>query len=201
MARIERINKARKEQKCSKCGCVIEVGMPYLKATPYRQRPITRCTKCGLKSYETSGSEYVKECGAIVEDWRENYDLNESTADEIASALEELRDQQQDSLDNMPENLQQGDTGQMLQERIDSLECTIDELNKTFHGKTVRVKQRAKLSLKWVSITQTQKTNSGSPKRNTKKSLTARSKNLQKRSMETLLMKHSPILYIRRNTA
>lgn len=129
MARIERINKARKEQKCSKCGCVIEVGMPYLKATPYRQRPITRCTKCGLKSYETSGSEYVKECGAIVEDWRENYDLNESTADEIASALEELRDQQQDSLDNMPENLQQGDTGQMLQERIDSLECTIDELN------------------------------------------------------------------------
>lgn len=129
MARIERINKARKEQKCSKCGEVIAVGMPYLKATPYRQRPIIRCTKCGLKSYETSGSEYVKECGAIVEDWRENYDLNESTADEIASALEELRDQQQDSLDNMPENLQQGDTGQMLQERIDSLECTIDELN------------------------------------------------------------------------
>ena len=129
MARIERINKARKEQKCSKCGEVIAVGMPYLKATPYRQRPIIRCTKCGLKSYETSGSEYVKECGAIVEDWRENYDLNESTAGEIASALEELRDQQQDSLDNMPENLQQGDTGQMLQERIDSLECTIDELN------------------------------------------------------------------------
>lgn len=129
MARIERINKARKEQKCSKCGEVIVVGMPYLKATPYRQRPIIRCTKCGLKSYETSGSEYVKECGAIVEDWRENYDLNESTADEIASALEELRDQQQDSLDNMPENLQQGDTGCMLQERIDSLECTIDELN------------------------------------------------------------------------
>lgn len=129
MARIERINKARKEQKCSKCGCVVEVGMPYLKATPYRQRPIIRCTKCGLKSYETSGSEYVKGCGAIVEDWRENYDLNESTADEIASALEEIRDQQQDSLDNMPENLQYGDTGTMLQERIDSLECTIDELN------------------------------------------------------------------------
>lgn len=84
MARIERINKSRKEQKCSKCGEVISVGSPYFKATPYRQRPIIRCIKCGLKSYETSGSEYIKEVGSIVEDWRENYDLNESTAEEIA---------------------------------------------------------------------------------------------------------------------
>ena len=129
MARIERINKARKETKCCKCGCVIEVGMSYLKATPYRQRPIIRCTKCGLKSYETSGSEYVKECGAIVEDWRENYDIADGTAEDIASALEEIRDQQQDSLDNMPEQLQDGDTGCMLQERIESLDCAIEELN------------------------------------------------------------------------
>lgn len=129
MARIERINKARKEQKCSKCGKTIEVGMPYLKATPYRQRPIVRCTSCGLKSYETSGSEYVKNVGAIVEDWRDDYGLNYNTADEIATALEEIRDQQQDSLDNMPENLQYGDTGQMLQERIDALDSAIDELN------------------------------------------------------------------------
>lgn len=129
MARIERINKARKETKCCKCGAVIEIGMPYLKATPYRQRPIIRCTKCGLKSYETSGSDYVKNIGAIVEDWSEDYDINEGTVDEIATALEEIRDQQQDSLDNMPEQLQEGDTGQMLQERIDSLDCAIEELN------------------------------------------------------------------------
>jgi len=129
VARIERINKARKEQKCSKCGEVVAVGMPYLKATPYRRRPIIRCTKCGLKSYETSGSEYVKNVGAIVEDWRDDYGLNENTADEIATALEEIRDQQQDSLDIMPENLQYGDTGTMLQERIDSLDATIDGLN------------------------------------------------------------------------
>lgn len=129
MARIERINKSRKEQKCSKCGEVIEVGMSYLKATPYRQRPIIRCTKCGLKSYETSGSEYVKEVGSIVEDWQESYDIHDGVAEEIASILEDLRDQQQDSLDNMPEQLQDGDTGMMLQNRIDSLETAIDELN------------------------------------------------------------------------
>ena len=129
MARIERINKARKETKCCKCGAVIEVGMSYLKATPYRQRPIIRCIKCGLKSYETSGSEYIKEVGSIVEDWQESYGLHDGVAEEIASALEELRDQQQDSLDNMPEQLQDGDIGMMLQNRIESLETAIDELN------------------------------------------------------------------------
>lgn len=134
MARIERINKARNKYKCSKCNKTIEVGMPYLKATPYRQRPIIRCTSCGLKSYETSGSEYVKEVGAIVEDWRENYSIEDGTAEEIATTLEEIRDQQQESLDNMPENLQCGGTGEMLQERIESLESAISELENASWG-------------------------------------------------------------------
>lgn len=129
MARIERINKARKEQQCGKCHKLILVGQPYLKATPYRQPSIIRCTTCGLKSYETSGSDFIKEVGAIAEDWRENYSIEDGTAEEIATALEELRDQQQDSLDNMPENLQYGDTGTMLQERIDNLDSVIEELN------------------------------------------------------------------------
>lgn len=129
MARIERIKSARKENKCSKCGKTIEVGMPYLKATPYKQRPIIRCTSCGLKSYETSGSEFIREVGRIAEDWEADYSINEMTAEEIASTLEDIRDQQQDSLDNMPEQLQDGDTGVMLQERIDNLDEVIDELN------------------------------------------------------------------------
>lgn len=128
MARIERVSSSRKEHKCSKCGNTIEVGQPYLKATPYRRPTIYRCIKCGLKSYETSGSEYVKEVGSIVEDWQESYGIRDGVAEEIASTLEDLRDQQQDSLDNMPEQLQDGDTGMMLQGRIDSLETAIDEL-------------------------------------------------------------------------
>ena len=44
------------------------------------------------------------------------------------SDIEELRDTTQESLDNMPEGLQQGDTGQLLQERIDGLESWISDI-------------------------------------------------------------------------
>lgn len=130
MAKIERIKKSTrgKDLKCSKCGHEIAVGETYLKATPYKRAPIIRCTTCGLKQYEISGSSYINEVGAIVEDWTNNIGVSESSAEEIISVLEGLKDQCQESLDNMPENLQYGDTGSMLQERIDSLDGAISEL-------------------------------------------------------------------------
>ncbi len=64
------------------------------------------------------------------------YDLSDqidaaTSVDELESikdGFEELRDETQESLDNMPEGLQQGDTGQMLQERIDQCESLVSEL-------------------------------------------------------------------------
>lgn len=47
--------------------------------------------------------------------------------DEIVSALEDLRDECQGNLDNMPEGLQQGPTGELLQQRVDDLENAISE--------------------------------------------------------------------------
>ena len=129
MARIHMIKKARKQTQCCKCNKIIEVGMSYLKATPYHRRPIIRCTECGLESYETSGSDYIRNVGDIANHWEENFGLSEGVHDDIASELEEIRDQQQESLDNMPESLQEGDTGMMLQERIECLDNVIDELN------------------------------------------------------------------------
>lgn len=130
MAKIVRYTKSTrgKEITCGKCHKEIRPGMEYLKATPYRQRPVIRCVSCGLKEYEASGSEFVREAGAIVEEWRENYGITDSTVDEITEALESLRDQAQDSLDNMPEQLQEADTGVMLQERIDMIESVITDL-------------------------------------------------------------------------
>jgi hypothetical protein len=48
--------------------------------------------------------------------------------DDIVSELEELRDAQQEKLDNMPEGLQQGSTGELLQERYDTVDGVVSEL-------------------------------------------------------------------------
>ena len=52
----------------------------------------------------------------------------EDMRDEIVSDVTELRDTCQDSLDNMPEGLQQAPTGELLQERIDALDSAESEL-------------------------------------------------------------------------
>lgn len=129
MAKIQKIEKSRKEQKCSKCGNIIPVGSEYLKAKPRYRSPIIRCTKCGLRSWETSSSDYIQTVGSLVENWQEDYGVSESTIDDIRSVLEELRDTCQESLDNMPESLQYSETGELLQERIDCLDSAINDLD------------------------------------------------------------------------
>ena len=48
--------------------------------------------------------------------------------EELISNLENLRDTCQESLDNIPEQLQEGNSGQILQERIENLDGVISEL-------------------------------------------------------------------------
>jgi len=127
MAKIEK-PKARKEYKCSKCGETIKVGDTYLKGTPFRRSPVIRCTKCGLRSWELSSSDYVQGVGRVCDCWEEDYGCFEDTTQQIADELSNIQDDVQGSLDNMPEGLQEGDTGQLLQERIDTLSDAISEL-------------------------------------------------------------------------
>jgi hypothetical protein len=47
----------------------------------------------------------------------------------VAEALRELGQEQQDKYDNMPEGLQQGDTGQMLEERASGCDSWADEID------------------------------------------------------------------------
>ena len=121
MAKVEYINKARKEYKCSKCGEIIKVGEPYRKLVFFRRRPIVRCAKCGFKNWETRASEYGRSVGQIVEDWRDIYEMHEDTAENIASDLEDIKSDCEDRLDNIPEQLRDADAGTLLQERIDNL--------------------------------------------------------------------------------
>ena len=127
MAKIEK-PKARKEYKCSKCGETIKVGETYLKGTPFRRSPVIRCTKCGLRRWELSSSDYVQGVGRVCDCWEEDYGCDEDTAQSIADELDTIKDDCQDSLDNMPEGLQEGDTGQLLQERIDNLDSAVSDL-------------------------------------------------------------------------
>ena len=129
MAKIQRVAKSRKEWKCGKCGKVIAVGDPYLYAEPAFRPRIVRCTDCGLKPYETSSSEYIQTIGALQDNWIRDYGTGDDAVEGIKDALQELMDTAQDSFDNMPEQLQDSDSGMTLQERIDSLESAIDDLD------------------------------------------------------------------------
>ena len=64
-----------------------------------------------------------------IEDWSpENPEDVEEFVDIIKGELEDLRDETQDRLYNMPEQLQESDSGQLLQERIDECDNLINEL-------------------------------------------------------------------------
>lgn len=53
----------------------------------------------------------------------------ESVKDEIYSEIEDLKSETEGNLDNMPDGLKEGDTGQLLQERIDGLDGVLSELD------------------------------------------------------------------------
>lgn len=128
MGKVVKVQHSRKEWKCSRCREVIPVGSPYLKGELNFSKPIIRCCKCGLEAWEVTTSDYQLSVGEILYRWQENYDANEEGRDSIVSDLESIRDDLQDRLDNMPESLQNAETGQILQDRIDSLESAISDL-------------------------------------------------------------------------
>lgn len=129
MAKVQVIQKSRKEYKCSKCGKVIPVGSKYYKGEINFGPTIIRCSDCKLEAWEVTTSDWQLSTGAIINRWEENYGLSESTPEEIRNEIESIMSDQQDRLDNMPEGCQEGDVGQLIQERIDACEATMDELD------------------------------------------------------------------------
>jgi hypothetical protein len=62
-----------------------------------------------------------------IEDYATAEDLK-SDLEDIASEIRQLGEEQDDKFNNMPEGLQQGDVGQLLEERRDACESWADEL-------------------------------------------------------------------------
>ena len=89
-------------------------------------------SKTRPRASELTQSAYYSTLYSIVEQIEDfsadsAEDLSEF-AESIKTELEDLRDTTQESYDNMPENLQYSPTADLLQERVDSLESGISEI-------------------------------------------------------------------------
>lgn len=130
MSKIQLITKSRKEYVCGRCHSVIPAGSSYYKGELNFSKPVIRCTKCKLESWEVTTSDYIKSVGEIVYYWQENYPITEEfdSHEGILSELEDIRDDIEERFSNIPESLQDAEIGEILQDRIDQLDEAISDL-------------------------------------------------------------------------
>lgn len=83
-------------------------------------------SKTPFRRSQLTGSEYL---GTLyeIEDDKAKIDTLDDASD-IIERYRALAEETQEKLDNMPQGLQEGDTGQMLQERIDACENAASEI-------------------------------------------------------------------------
>lgn len=129
MSQITRIEKSRKAFKCQKCGKELPVGTAYLRGKRNFAKDIIRCTDCGLQPYELSSSDYVRDIGHLKDSWEDDFGTGDGCWEELSSNLNDIRTDLQERLDNMPEQLQECGSGEVLQNRIDGLDAAIDALD------------------------------------------------------------------------
>lgn len=122
MPRVHYVKKARKDNPAVSAGepyywWKFRYGGKHYSATPPRRSQLTQ-------------SAFLSELYELEDTLAEPDTLGEleEIRDELVKGLEELRDMAQESLDSMPEPLQEGDTGQLLQERVDGLEGWVSDL-------------------------------------------------------------------------
>jgi len=140
MARVNVIQKARKAQgKCTKCGTEIKVGDPYRFWKFRFGAPIPRCmkTECTPRPSDLTQSEFYirlyeiqESLEVAMQDFNDNGELSDlsSSISSAADQVRELGEECQEKLDNMPEGLQAGDSGQLLENRAQECEGKADEL-------------------------------------------------------------------------
>jgi hypothetical protein len=156
MARIKTVTKAQKDQgACEQCGKALPAGSGYKWTKANRYSPKRkRCLDCPTwtqselttsklatayagqeQAYQAldalSAADYMTAQdheGTEIFDGAAFIASVESILDDCGTAAEECRDDVQEGFDNMPEGLQQGPTGELIQERVDLLESWQMEL-------------------------------------------------------------------------
>ena len=134
MGRVYHVKKAKKDN------TVVSKGEPYyymifrMGATPTRKFGFAR--KVLFKNYpkpsQMTMNAYKAAIRSISEEFSsENFyrDSYEDTVSDIVSRLEEVRDNAQESYDNMPDHLaESSSSGELLRERMETAEANIDTI-------------------------------------------------------------------------
>lgn len=110
----------------------IQIGEPYYWWKP-RWGP-KRKQKTPPKRSQLTGSAYLSWLYDFQDETLANFqpknkDDFEARLEEIKQEISAQKEEQEEKLDNMPEQLQEADSGQMIQERIDALENAESELD------------------------------------------------------------------------
>lgn len=125
MAKLTR-QKARKEYVCSKCKKSIKKGEEYQKIIAMYKKPQIVCSDCKIARSELTSSEYY----AWLFNLQDN--LKIETIEDIEILLGEIENQKEEleeKYENIPEQLQDGNAGDILQDRIDNLGEVYNELD------------------------------------------------------------------------
>jgi hypothetical protein len=139
--RITTVEKCRQSPgECGCCGTKIKTGEAYRWWKFRYSGKFVRCfnPKCAPKPSQLISNPFQSALATIGEDIagaigeaRNQVDptIAISAVRDAAELLRDLGSEQQEKLDNMPEGLQQGDTGQLLENRANECEdkaCTIE---------------------------------------------------------------------------
>lgn len=131
-------NRAGKQIKCGRCGRRIPPGEKYFHFTFRYGGKHVRCKDHYPRPSELTQSKMSGVYSAVesVEDVIADVRAGKADPFDLASALqtaseevESVRDEYQESLDNMPEPLQQGPTGEEIQEKVDALDSFASNLS------------------------------------------------------------------------
>lgn len=110
-------------KKCDICGEPLKVGEEYKSVWNYYNSwdmHLSCYLKCPRSRWESS--EYRGQ----VYDIQDNF--NREDVDSTLSSLEDLKSEQEDKLENIPEQLRDGNAGSTIQERIDALDDAISNI-------------------------------------------------------------------------
>jgi len=125
---------ARKEYTCHKCGRQIKKGEKYIRYKINRfSKEGIRCVDCKPMRSELTMSEFLSRVYGLEEELQ-SLDRNITvgkfidTVQGIIDELNELKDETDEKLYNMPEQLQDSDVGSLLKERTYNIDIMIEDL-------------------------------------------------------------------------